>query len=955
MLRSARQWGRTFTASVSFVVICVGLSTCLLLCASRLHVVLVQELYRDLPASDTVFLGRPLNALTWPELLRHYLEMVTIEQEEEGMVRLTDQMGLAELCDDLQCENYEELPFKTKVRMLLMNFHLALETRALRHYVDSKQDVLEIVANEKRFEFDRLRKEFNEQQIKMKAEKSMTADATENLQQESSSAVPDASSEPGAGAMGAGSMASKVSDQELKRDEGVLNMAATNAVAGRDLADVARAGFARQHAGETPWQTRAPENPISQMDGANDSSAEEDEEEDEDTGMVVDEDDEDIDNEERASRRQASSSEEGDDQSGDESGDDNMEVDRSRNVLSKNESDEDDEEDHRMSEDEGEDDASNGGCVPISSQNAGVASSAYEKPLSPKKRSAEEDKLAQAFRSAWCELTNIRDYDQEVVNVKGPEGEVPFSIHELYWSVQSFGGSTQLKKWKMAANDMVMRKTGRPCVPVPGRGYGYMPKAWEKWRLSEYEQRYGASNVPPEYKKPAFVATRRAMLLASGLPLSGRRKEGGDLALTKHTKLERAEQQKQQRQQNSSEKAPRARSRTSGARSGSRSGSRSTARSRGSRVSGSLGGGGGGAFGADGVSANDAAVAAQISSPEVIFLLKLLESKTVVRGLTKEEAVIKRAIDHKHRNRLSLHRAKTEPLGADRYKRQYWVLGNDFSVIWVQRPSTMHVLSSGQPHSTKDRVQHAAVEGDMAPGGMSQAGSCRRSEFAVVSSAGEVNRLLKGLDSHGVRENELIESIEMYREEFSAAMGAPIISVVEDAGDKDPVVSAALALTLAGITPLSAANAPKSAETSSVPRAASTQPTGHWERDSDGNRKWVSQPAHARAQSPAIGQATVPPASTSAASSESTDRRTETKGSHQPVVQGANEVGDGANATVVSCAAKFLQTTQPLGDKDEHQSVPAFDFSQGLYSKSTSPQVCNVLSTAMRTSAGQNT
>ena len=186
-------------------------------------------------------------------------------------------------------------------------------------------------------------------------------------------------------------------------------------------------------------------------------------------------------------------------------------------------------------------------------------------------------------------------------------------------------------------------------------------------------------------------------------------------------------------------------------------------------------------------------------------------------------------------------------------------------------------------------------------------------------------------------------------------MGAPIISVVEDAGDKDPVVSAALALTLAGITPLSAANAPKSAETSSVPRAASTQPTGHWERDSDGNRKWVSQPAHARAQSPAIGQATVPPASTSAASSESTDRRTETKGSHQPVVQGANEVGDGANATVVSCAAKFLQTTQPLGDKDEHQSVPAFDFSQGLYSKSTSPQVCNVLSTAMRTSAGQNT
>jgi hypothetical protein len=35
-----------------------------------LHVALVRLLFYDLPATDQPFLGRPLNALTWPELLR---------------------------------------------------------------------------------------------------------------------------------------------------------------------------------------------------------------------------------------------------------------------------------------------------------------------------------------------------------------------------------------------------------------------------------------------------------------------------------------------------------------------------------------------------------------------------------------------------------------------------------------------------------------------------------------------------------------------------------------------------------------------------------------------------------------------------------------------------------------------------------------------------------------------
>jgi hypothetical protein len=42
---------------------------------------LVGALYRDLPAAGHAFLGRPLNSLTWPELLRQYLRMVALEYQ----------------------------------------------------------------------------------------------------------------------------------------------------------------------------------------------------------------------------------------------------------------------------------------------------------------------------------------------------------------------------------------------------------------------------------------------------------------------------------------------------------------------------------------------------------------------------------------------------------------------------------------------------------------------------------------------------------------------------------------------------------------------------------------------------------------------------------------------------------------------------------------------------------
>eukprot|EP00001_Collodictyon_triciliatum_P046998 08417_5 len=130
---------------------------------------------------------------------------------------------------------------------------------------------------------------------------------------------------------------------------------------------------------------------------------------------------------------------------------------------------------------------------------AGKGKGVLRKQLSPRKAAAAEGVLAntpqhavfaQHFKQAWCAMTRKTDaeYHKELLKMKGPgEDDVTFEIHEMYWSVQSFGGSSQLKKWKLAANDMVMRKTGKPCVPVPGRGYGYMPKAWDKWCLREYE------------------------------------------------------------------------------------------------------------------------------------------------------------------------------------------------------------------------------------------------------------------------------------------------------------------------------------------------------------------------------------------------------------------------------------------------------------------------------------
>ena len=879
----------------------------------RLHVVLVQELFRDLPASSTVFRGRPLNALTWPELLRHYIEMLVMEHEEDGLHRLSLHMKLDDLCEALQCEFYEELPFRSKVHVLLANFHLAIETSRFRQYVDIKLDLFEALQSEKRLELERLRRVLSEQQQQLKVDKQNVKNPHDMHDlPDASPTAPSATTAPVAMALDRQRTDNLMRqlDHEWRGDisagaargNGIVAPTAISAAVkaeppGRNVPGAYHRGeFALTHANAYPSMYVHADKAIPQMDGASLS----DDHDDAGGGMVVD-DDEEEDSEPSQNHgdrmRDAASDEY---ESGDGSDMDAGDMEQQHGQGDDDQGDNDDEDDAdddggagRMSEDE--DDGGNGAGAKDNAQPVRIAGAGKGVLTGPQGQNScyasqisapDNSKLVAEFKKAWHDFSHIPNYDDEVVRIKTANGEESFGVHELYWSVQAFGGSVKLEKWKMAANDMVMRRTGRPCEPVPGRGYGYIPKAWDRWQLSGFERRYGAGNIPQEYAKPAFVATRRAMLQAAGLPLSGRKKQGNDDPAVKQDKA------KAPRRPSG---APRSRA-TGGAGASSRSRPRSCGQgSRGQRTSG-----GRAPLLADGLSTGkDAATSGlQLSSPEVAFLLKLLESKTLVRGLTQEEMVIKRAIELKHKKRMAQARFKTEPLGADRYRRQYWVLGNDYSVIWVQNQ-----------HSSA--VDVSPTLGTSAPTGGASLCERMRTQFLVISSAEQVNKVLKALDPHGVRENELLENITFFRQELSEAMGAPIDAVLAEPGDKDPL-SAAVANTLA-IVALHAEQVPLYATEEQHAAANGTgtpKEIGHWEKTSSGNRVWVSEP---------YGTAQPNPASA------------------PPVEQTAN--GGGERTAVLSNAAKFLETTQPVSNQAAASSDDPFCFSQRLYAKSAADEV----------------
>jgi hypothetical protein len=101
-----------------------------------LHVQLVRLLFYDLPGAEHPFRGRPLNSLTWPELLRQYLLMLQREHVSDGLERLSETMQLKEVILLLEEDCYEDLPLEKRMQMLSLNLCLALETHTLRTYVD---------------------------------------------------------------------------------------------------------------------------------------------------------------------------------------------------------------------------------------------------------------------------------------------------------------------------------------------------------------------------------------------------------------------------------------------------------------------------------------------------------------------------------------------------------------------------------------------------------------------------------------------------------------------------------------------------------------------------------------------------------------------------------------------------------------------------------------------------
>lgn len=83
-----------------------------------------------------------------------------------------------------------------------------------------------------------------------------------------------------------------------------------------------------------------------------------------------------------------------------------------------------------------------------------------------------------------------------------------FSVHELYWSVMSFGGLSRITKWKDIANDMLNRKYNFTVSAAPGKNYGVIRNQWERWNLSKYAEMFGTKMMPAEYSKSSVPKSK---------------------------------------------------------------------------------------------------------------------------------------------------------------------------------------------------------------------------------------------------------------------------------------------------------------------------------------------------------------------------------------------------------------------------------------------------------------
>jgi hypothetical protein len=79
-----------------------------------------------------------------------------------------------------------------------------------------------------------------------------------------------------------------------------------------------------------------------------------------------------------------------------------------------------------------------------------------------------------------------------------------FSVHDLYWAVESFGGVDHVTKWKDVANEMLSRKGAPGTGPAPGKNFGLLRNQWERWQLSKYHDLFGHVPIPAAYDRPSL-------------------------------------------------------------------------------------------------------------------------------------------------------------------------------------------------------------------------------------------------------------------------------------------------------------------------------------------------------------------------------------------------------------------------------------------------------------------
>ena len=96
---------------------------------------------------------RPLNTLTWPELLRHYIAMLEQEHSTDGLEGLSEKMELREMQVLLEEESYEDIPLASRLKLLMLNLQLALETHTMRLFVDEMCEQSAKSATQKRESF----------------------------------------------------------------------------------------------------------------------------------------------------------------------------------------------------------------------------------------------------------------------------------------------------------------------------------------------------------------------------------------------------------------------------------------------------------------------------------------------------------------------------------------------------------------------------------------------------------------------------------------------------------------------------------------------------------------------------------------------------------------------------------------------------------------------------------